>query len=1437
MPRFFKSLRSRLFLLVTVALLPAIGVIIVSGLEHQKKDILEAQTELKRLVAQVSREQAQKILHTQQLLMSLSRLPEVQRRDTVAFRAYFAQVREQSPSYDNFGLIGPDGYLLASVQPVSAPVYLGDRKHFQEALKNRKFAISKLLVSRTLLKPSLVCTYPVMDESGKVVAVLFANLNLAWLNDMAVQAHLPAGSVLTIIDEDGAIMAKHPRAEHWVGKSLPPDGLLGIIKKHGEGVAQTVGMNGVPRLFAFTPLGAEPRIGYVYAGVPQRVINAASQQILIRNLAILVGALLLALGLAWLCGHLFVSRRLSTLISATQQMAAGDLSVRANISGGPEELEQLAQAFDHLAASLEDRDTKRRQAENALLESEAKYRLLFENNPQPMWVYDLESLAILKVNKAAVALYGYSREEFLAMTIKSLRHPEDVAALLKKVEELKITQGVGSSGEWRHVKKSGEIFDVEIVSHEIGFNGQRARLVLAKDITLRKAAQEALQETEDRLRLLVDQSFDGIFVHENFIIKDLNQQMADIAGYSQSELLNVSAIDLFTPDSQDRIHDYVSSGKKGIFELDLLRKDGKIVPVETIGTPCTFHGQTARIVAVKDITTRKQAEEEIHNREAKLRSIFRAAPTGIGMVVNRVLVEVNDRILEMTGYSTQELIGQSARILYPTQEDFDFVGKEKYRQILEKGTGYVETRWRRKDGSIIEVLLSSTPIVAGDFSSGVTFTVLDITARKQAEEKLNQNLVEMTLLNKISHLISSNIALEDMVQAIVNGISEFLDVDLVILFLKEEERLPHLVVGPQDSSYKFDTVPVHRVGECLCGLAAQDEQSVYAQDISTDPRCTMAECKEAGLRSFAALPLKRSDRVIGVLGLARAIPHDFANQSSLLEYIAAEISLGLSNSLLFSEAAARTVELSQEVTEHKRTEQALRESEERLKYVLEGSQQGTWDWNLETGEIIRNERWAHLLGYTLHEVESTAKQGLALIHPDDQAAVLKSIQDHLEGRTPEYESEYRMLAKDKRYKWILDRGRIVKWDNEGHPLRMSGTHTDVTERRELGEQLVKAQKMEAVGVLAGGVAHDFNNLLTAIMGYSDLMQMGLPSENPLSHYIEEIAKAANRGASLTRQLLAFSRKQILQPQVINLNDVVQDMDKMLRRLIGEDIDLRNFLGHNLGLVKADPSQIGQIIMNLAVNARDAMPQGGKLTIETANVFLDESYAKDHAEVIPGPYVMLALSDDGLGMDAETMSHIFEPFFTTKKDGKGTGLGLATVYGIVKQSGGYVWVYSEPGQGTAFKIYLSQVEEPKDRITEETVEVVSPISLEQAQTILVVEDDAALRELISITLRKDGFTVLAAAHGGEAMLLGEAEKGPIHLLLTDVVMPQMSGRVLAERLIPNHPEMKVLFMSGYTENAIVRHGILDEGINFIPKPFKIVSLIRKIREVIGTGAPS
>jgi PAS domain S-box-containing protein len=396
--------------------------------------------------------------------------------------------------------------------------------------------------------------------------------------------------------------------------------------------------------------------------------------------------------------------------------------------------------------------------------------------------------------------------------------------------------------------------------------------------------------------------------------------------------------------------------------------------------------------------------------------------------------------------------------------------------------------------------------------------------------------------------------------------------------------------------------------------------------------------------------------------------------------------------------------------------------------------------------------------------------------------------------------------------------------------KLLGVATEITERKRLEEQLLQSQKMEAVGQLAGGVAHDFNNILTAIHGYADLLAADLPPADRRHEDVEEIRKAARRAAALTRQLLAFSRKQVLEPRVLDLNALVQNMDRMLRPLLGEHVDLRWALASDLDSVQADPNQLEQILLNLAINARDAMPQGGKLTVETANADLDADYASGHVAVTPGRYVMLAVSDTGVGMDEATQARIFEPFFTTKRPGEGTGLGLATVFGIVKQSGGNIWVYSEPGRGATFKIYLPAVSAPAEQVPRAPA---PSAAIDGVETVLLVEDDEQLRRLARRALAARGYTVLKADRGVAALEVARLHRGPIHLLLTDVILPDTDGRSLAESIRAERPEMRVLYMSGYADKAIVHHGVLDSGVAYLPKPFTTEAVARKVREVLDT----
>jgi PAS domain S-box-containing protein len=573
------------------------------------------------------------------------------------------------------------------------------------------------------------------------------------------------------------------------------------------------------------------------------------------------------------------------------------------------------------------------------------------------------------------------------------------------------------------------------------------------------------------------------------------------------------------------------------------------------------------------------------------------------------------------------------------------------------------------------------------------------------------------------------------------------------------------------------------------------------------------------VRSVISVPLQLKEKVIGALHVLDTEVNRFGETDlTLLESLAVIAAIAIENAQLYEQAQ-------QEISQRERTEAALRASEERFRQVIVSVSDHIYV--TEHINLYLSPDVEPLTGYPQELFMADRDFWPAIvIHPDDRAAARAHAEQLSTGQDGEI--EYRLIRSDGEIIWVRDSAR-VKRDHRSKIIY--GVVSDITERKQLEEQLYQSQKMEAIGLLAGGVAHNFNNLMTVITGYSELLDSRLNQGDSLRQDVEQIRKAGEQAAALTGQLLAFSRKQVLQPRVLDLNTVVGNMDQMLRPIIGEDIDLVIALDQKLGPVKADPGQMEQVIMNLVINARDAMPRGGKLTIETANAELDESYTRLHVDVKPGIYVMLAVSDTGDGMAEETRAHIFEPFYTTKEQGQGTGLGLATVHGIVNQSDGHIWVYSEPGQGTTFKIYLPEIETDKQirRPPEKSAE-----SARGFESILLVEDENMVRDLAHRILLDDGYTVLVTRHGAEALQICEQHSGPIHLLVTDVVMPGgLSGRELADRLKSLRPEMKVLYMSGYPDKAIVHHGVLDPGIAFLDKPFTPTALTQKVREVLDT----
>ena len=535
--------------------------------------------------------------------------------------------------------------------------------------------------------------------------------------------------------------------------------------------------------------------------------------------------------------------------------------------------------------------------------------------------------------------------------------------------------------------------------------------------------------------------------------------------------------------------------------------------------------------------------------------------------------------------------------------------------------------------------------------------------------------------------------------------------------------------------------------------------------------------------------------------------------------------------LLDDPAVGGIVYNARDVTARRESEEALRRGERQFRSLIEMGQdvitvlEGDGDVRFTSPAVER------VLGYGRRELEKTYL--FELVHPDDVPQVLDVFD--LAIRTPGLPQWLELRMRHRDGAWRTMESIVTSLLHDAAVGGIVVNSRDVTERKEAEEalrlsqqQFLQAQKMDAVGRLAGGVAHDFNNLLTAIRGNAELLLLDLAPRDPAREEVEEIRRAADRAAGLTRQLLAFSRRQVLLPRMLDLNTVVTDMEKMLRRLIGEDVELVTRLEAGVGSIRADPGQIEQVILNLAVNARDAMPSGGQLMVETSNSRLDEELKKTFPYVIPGPYVMLAVSDTGHGMDKETRERAFEPFFTTKPAGRGTGLGLSTVYGIVKQSGGFIWIYSEVGRGTTVRMYFPPVEVPESHAASDEP---AAAPTDGAETVLLAEDEEPVRKLASRVLRRSGYTVLEATDGEDAVRVAEAFSGPIHLLLSDVVMPRMGGRDLAAKLLASRPDLRVLYMSGYTEEAVARHGVLDPGTAFLEKPFTADGLRARVRHVL------
>ena len=885
---------------------------------------------------------------------------------------------------------------------------------------------------------------------------------------------------------------------------------------------------------------------------------------------------------------------------------------------------------------------------------------------------------------------------------------------------------------------------------------------------------------EERLKKIFDNTQDAIFIHDlEGNILDVNDKMCRMYGLTKEEALEVTIEDVSSSRMSMKVllerWQKILNGEKLLFEWEARRpKDESVFNAEVSIQKISFHDKDIVLANIRDITERKRAEEALRERKEKYRLLFNMGVNAMFLVDNNTtqILECNNKASQLFGYSPQELLSMKMTDLSTTPETT--------RRACQEKVSKKERVYQKKNGGLISVDITSEHFYLVNRAVHIS-AIRDITRRKRAEEALRES-------NKTAHQFFSE-----------SSAGAF------FMMLDEPVEWNDSVDKEKVLDYVFDHQRITKINRAMLGqyLASEKDflcmtpKQLFAHDLEHG-RLLWRKMFDQGFLDIESDERRFDGSQMWIIGSYRCMSDE---QGRITGHFGTQL----------------------DITEHKRIMEDLRNDRERMDHILRATRtnMNTLDseYNLRQVDAV----WQKIYGDP--QGQKCYKYFMDLDKPCEGCCVPKAL------ATREIVVTEEFLHKENRHIEV----HTIPFQDENGEWLVTEFNINITERKQaeaerekLQNQLHQARKMESVGRLAGGVAHDFNNMLGVILGHTELALLKMDEDNELVSDLNEIQKAAQRSVNITKQLLAFARKQTISPKKIDLNYTVESMFNMLRRLIGEDIDLVWQPASQLWPVKMDPSQIDQILVNLCVNARDSISGVGKLTIQTGKKTFDEAYCKEHPGFITGDFVLLAVSDNGCGMDKDTLDNLFEPFFTTKDVGKGTGLGLATIYGIVNQNNGSINVYSEPNQGSTFKIYLPRL------VTEENADKAVPEKNTAAggtETILLVEDEPTILRMAQVMLERKGYSVLSAATPAEAIDLAKAHADKIHLLMSDVVMPEMNGRELAGQITALYPDIRLLFMSGYTADVIAHQGVLDDGVAFIQKPFSMADMTAKIREVL------